>query len=659
MAFQTLNVAISGMRAAQMGLAVTGHNMANAEIPGFSRQRTIQHETPTRGIGTNRAGQMLHVGTGVDNNAVHQIRSRYFDLRYREHNARLSFYAQMAAIGDHLETVLGELDGSYRMQAVLSDMWNAIQELNTAPANIEARDMFIGSAIAFVDKAQNLFEELFELQRNLDDQVRSMVTEINSIVERINVLNVEIQANEFAGDNANDMRDERNRLLDRLSGLVPIEVFENPDTGRVDIMTINGNFFIHQGQTNPLGLKWISGRYNIVEPVFTRSTEILVSNTPPREYIPFYNWNRPINSENGNAEGALMALLRARGAMPATYRGIEALWNPIELPQGMAFADAEAMFAFMIFNSPDNDFTAAGGIPALGTQERLEWDSLIRNLEILYPQAVSPANWPNVQAALLAGPPPPFNADTLLFREMNDNFLAARRTYRQAEWSKEHALVPRLMKEMDKIVNSVVRLLNNAFAPIDADGEPCPDAPFDLSGNRIHTELFVRQHHPRFNADGIHNPGFAGDFDSLYTTRNIMINPLLLREGGYNLLALSLSGDPNDTRLMEQIMASWDDNDGDYSIVIGGNSFSLMRAYEIFITNLGVELRAVNTSLTSTFHQVVYADNRRNAIMGVSMDEEVTSMQTFLFAYQGAARLFNVIDDMISTIINRTGRAGL
>ncbi|MCL2400414.1 MAG: hypothetical protein FWC91_11815 [Defluviitaleaceae bacterium] len=656
MGFQTLNVAITGMRAAQTGLAVTGHNMANAEIAGFSRQRTVQHELPTRGIGTNRAGQMLHVGTGVDNSAVHQIRSRYFDLRYREHNARLSFYAQMSAIGHHLETVLGELDGSYRMQAVLADMWNAIQELNTAPANIEARDMFIGSAIAFMDKAQNIFDELFELQRNLDSQVRSMVSEINDIVERINILNVEIQANEFAGDNANDMRDERNRLIDRLSGLVPIDVFENPDTGRIDILTINGNFFLHQGSVNTLGLKWISGRYDIVEPVFTSSPDILVSNTPPREYTPFYNWNRPINSENGNAEGALMALLRARGAMPATYRGIDALWNPIALPQGMAFANAQEMFEFMIINSPDNNFAA---MPAAGTQEMLEWESLINNLERLYPQAVPPGNWGAVQAALNAGSPPPINADTLLFREMNDNFLAARRTYRQAAWSKEHALVPRLMKEMDQVVNSVVRLLNNAFAPVDANGEPCPDAPFDLNRDRLHTELFVRRDHPRFNGDDIHNPGFAGDFDSLYTTRNLMVNPLLLQDGGYSLLALSLSGDPNDVRLMQEIIARWGDDNGDYSIEIGGNRYNLTRAYEIFITNLGVELRAINTSLEAQFQQVVYADNRRNAIMGVSMDEEVSNMMTFQFAYQAAARLFNIIDGMIDTIVNRMGRAGL
>ena len=118
--FTTLNVAITGMRAAQTGLAVTGHNMANAEIGGFARQRSIQMDHRPRALGTSATGQALRAGTGVDNQAIHHIRSQYFDLRFRQHNARLNFYANLSSIGNHIETILGESHAPYSMQNMLS-----------------------------------------------------------------------------------------------------------------------------------------------------------------------------------------------------------------------------------------------------------------------------------------------------------------------------------------------------------------------------------------------------------------------------------------------------------------------------------------------------------------------------------------------------------
>ena len=150
-----------------------------------------------------------------------------------------------------------------------------------------------------------------------------------------------------------------------------------------------------------------------------------------------------------------------------------------------------------------------------------------------------------------------------------------------------------------------------------------------------------------------------GEIDRLYTTRNLMINPELFRDGGYNLLALSLSGRREDTTLIQEMIRQWGDDTGDFTVNIRGQNFSIDRAYHVIITDLAVEIRSANTYLTTEFMQLSYADQRRNAIMGVSMDEELSSMMTFQFAYQAAARLFNIIDSMIDTVVNRTGRVGL
>ena len=622
MGFTSLNIAVSGLRAAQTGLSVTGHNLANSEVSGFARQRSIQNEVNTRTLGTSMAGNQLRVGMGVDNGAIHHIRSQYFDMMYRMHNSRLNFYMTKTAIGQHIETILGETEGSFRMQNQLSDMWNSMHELNVSLGGIEARDLFIANSISFLSKAQNIFDELFEYQRNLDGQVRNMVNDINNIVAGIHRLNVQIEGLEVTGDNANDLRDERHRLLDRLSGLVPMDYFENHTTGRIDITTINGNFLLSQGTQNILGLKFISGHYSLVEPVFTSVSGILPSDTPPENYVPFFSWNRPINAANNNDEGALMALLHARGAMPATYAGMDALWTP--LPPG---------------SPPQRSDFAAG---AFGD---LEFANAERQFQTLYPLSVTD---PGAFTAAVANPR----------HEIHGHFRAAQRTYMQAAWSKEHAFIPRVMMQMDQIVNSVVRLINDSLAPVADHMRDIGNAPFDLNETRSFTEVFVRRHEPRFNANGIHNPGMAGDIESRYTTRNLMINPLLLQSGGYNLLALSLSGDREDTRVIQEMLRQWSLDDGDFSIEIGGQTFSIDRAYGIFITALAVEIKEADTFLSSQFLQTVQADTRRNAIMGVASDEELSNMMTFQFAYQAAARLFNIIDSMIETVITRTGRVG-
>jgi flagellar hook-associated protein 1 FlgK len=563
------------------------------------------------------------------------------------------------------------------MQTLLADVSSALHELNVNLAGIDSRSFFIGTVGAFLDKAHNIHDELFDFQRNLDGQIRNMVADINDIVGRIDRLSNEIRGQEMSGDNANDLRDERNRLLDRLSGLVPMEYFEDPRTGSIDIMTQGGNFLLSQGRQNFLGLKMTSGRYNLVEPVFTASREILPANTSPGAFTPFFNWNRPINAANNNDEGALMALLQARGSSSLTYLGHEAMFPPISPADLLAEFTANGVNAGNIENYWNNIIS----------------DNDRHNLEMLYPMLADAANRQSFMAN-----------DAALMGQMNSEFRAADRAYRIAQWDEQNATIPKLMMQMDQIVNSVVSLINDFLAPVvesdipiwpflfdeanpglwaggwpagftaadfdaaDPDTWPIgtqrqlmahPDPPKGLGDPPpMLTEVFVRRNNPgdRFDAAGNFNPGMQGDFNSLYTTRNLIINPLLLDpNNGPNLLALSLSGDPEDTRLINDLIHywNWEDPDNPYNVTIDGNRFGIDRAYNVVVTNLAVEFREADNFFNTQFMQAAQADNSRKAISGVSMDEELSNMMTFQFAYQAAARLFNIVDSMIDTVVNR------
>ena len=683
---------MTGMRVAQANLAVTGHNIANAEIQGFSRQRIVQFDTRPRSIGNNMAGQQLRVGTGVDHFAVQQIRSRYFDWMYRQHNARLHFHSAKVFIGEQIQGILGEPEGAFRIATALSDLWDSIHELDGNIGGIETREFFIGTSISFLTKAQSITNQLIDYQRNLDAQIRLKVGDINNIVSQIHNLNEIIQRREMNGwENANDYRDERNRLMDTLSGLVPVEFFENPETGVVNIHTVNGNHFLHAGSQNFLGLREINGRYGFVEPVFTNRTDVIPADVDPNTFVGLFDWNRPINAARGNDQGSLFAMMQARGSSPLTYRGAEGFWQPVDINgtsildilNGGGFADIDDIHDTLFGPPPVLADFYVGGVVVPGGERQLvnglsyELTVMIRDNNIWqfgkhFPLSVTNPgdflNLVNTQAPV---------ADHR--QHVAGLYRAAARSYRSYEWSQEHGLIPRLLMQIDQIANTVVRLINNKIAPVDPlNQELAADAPFDLNGNRSGTEVFTRIGMHRFpdicpttglRRDGIHNPGMAGNFDSLFTLRNMEVNPILSQRDGYNLLAFSLSGYRDDDRLIREILATWaDDTNEDYTIemtIVNPDGtrttgrFSIERAYEIAVIQLAQELNESQGKVDTAFTQTLYADNRRNSVMGVNMDEELSNMMTFLFAYQAASRLFNIVDDMMNTLINRTGRVGL
>jgi len=326
--FSSLATAVSGLRAAQTGLAVTGHNMANSEILGYARQRVTQKDFFYKDAGMSLNGNMKMVGLGTDTNAIMQIRNKFLDITYRNLNTKLNFYAVKSTTGAIVEDILGEMQGAYRFQSVINDIWNAMQELSVHPEGIETRDKFLATCEIFVNKANEVYESLFAYQLNLDRQIRATVDEINELVTRVNQLNTLIRANEAAGDYANDYRDERNLCLDKLSALVPIDYYE--DTyGNISIFT-DGHQLLNQNSQHFMGLKYVSGMYSFVEPVFTSSKEILPSDTPPNQYEAYVKLHKPINAYNNNDDGALKALIISRGAMPATYRGADMLVMPVD-----------------------------------------------------------------------------------------------------------------------------------------------------------------------------------------------------------------------------------------------------------------------------------------------------------------------------------------
>jgi len=646
MPFGGLNVANSGMRVAQRNLNVTGHNIANAEVTGFSRQRITQHTHAQRTLGMSAGGASMQVGLGVAWSDVHQIRNEFLDVNFRNNVSQLQFYSAKVQVGTAIQTILGELHGAYNFQTAINEIWYSIQELTSRPEGLDTRQFFISTASSFLTKVHDSSAGLIEQQFNLDAQVREMVhgrNGINATVSAIANLNRQIRTIENMGDTANDLRDQRHLLVDHLATMIPIDVREC-HRGYINITSL-GHHIVSGSNQSTMGLRYIANDAPFVEVVFTRETEILAANTPRTEFTPFLNYSNPINPIFNNDRGRLMGVLQARGTSPVNRTSYD-LMPPLTLEQ---IREQAAL--------PEADRD-----PALLAQDN--------NRFISRYAATAPAD----MAALI--------------NEIQRDFDAQTHNHRAHMWSLEHAMIPQTQKTLDRIIHSITLMINDALTGNlrDSYGNLLfENSPVDARGN-AGIPMFVREMDIRaYNAymrnhvagDPVtfcwiqqvyDNPEHPSVFETIFTAQNLRINPEFLYSDGHNNLALSLSGAPGDTDLLVALQEIWMSNSGPYSIAMTTlnthgvqvvQNFNVQDAYIRMIGRLATETAEAASKVSSGTIKTDQAHSRRMSVKGVSMDEEMAAMLRFQFAFQAASRAFNVIDSMIDRLINGTGRVGL
>lgn len=305
----------SGLRAAQAGLFVTGHNMANVNTQGFSRQRVMQQDFAYRGAGSNHFG-VNQIGLGTDVTGITQIRDRFLDTQFREERGKANFFDRLHKAGTDIELAMGELRNPNSSQNAIRILWASIHEFNLNPSGIDSRSNFISATRSYLNSINDTHRRLLEQQAVLNREVKGMVDNANELVDIINQLNRSISAAEISGQKANDLRDQRNLALDQLSALIDISYRE--DGNGIISITSNGHQLLANGIQSNIGLRYTAPGSSFVEPVMTSSKSIL-------PYDPTYSNAHSLFSFNGasrNNTGALKATIMARGLHPANHSSL-------------------------------------------------------------------------------------------------------------------------------------------------------------------------------------------------------------------------------------------------------------------------------------------------------------------------------------------------
>lgn len=238
-AFMGLETAYRALITSQTALNVSGQNISNANTKGYSRQ--VDNIRPTVPLTVLNNGKAMSIGTGSTLSSINRVRDAYIDQQYRRESSNYEYWAGREASLSMVEGLLNETS-AFSLSNDLSEFWNAWSELANNPEQSAGRTVVKEKALTLVETFNSINQQINDLQSDLDNSVKAAVQEINTIAKQIGELNIQIKGAEVRGDSPNDLKDQRDVLVDRLSELVPVTVVESRDAAFTDTDRLVGNY---------------------------------------------------------------------------------------------------------------------------------------------------------------------------------------------------------------------------------------------------------------------------------------------------------------------------------------------------------------------------------------------------------------------------------
>lgn len=231
-----LQTALKGLMAAQRQIDVAGHNLANADTEGYTRQRADQTASlpftpPALHVGYQGAGQ---IGTGVQISQITRLRDQFIDRQLRTQSAIQGDASTRADKLEQIEVILQE-PSERALNELMKQFFNGWQELSGHPESPALRINLREVAVNLAEGIQDLYDQLADLHDDMNAEMVTMVKEVNGISKQIASLNQQITASIAAGQNPNDLQDKRDLLLEQLSGKTDIQAILDPTTGAMNV----------------------------------------------------------------------------------------------------------------------------------------------------------------------------------------------------------------------------------------------------------------------------------------------------------------------------------------------------------------------------------------------------------------------------------------
>ncbi|MCQ2494722.1 MAG: flagellar hook-associated protein FlgK [Lachnospiraceae bacterium] len=225
--FFGLNIAYSGLLNSNAALNTTANNISNVQTEGYSRQQVVsQAAEAIRTFATYGCA-----GAGVETLAIERVRDEFYDTKYWNNSANVGEFDMKAYYMKELEGYFYDSGDAAGFTKVFDQFAiTGLEELLKNPSDASLKSQYVGYAGQLTDYFNGVYGNLQEMQKDINSEIKLQVDQINSIASSIASLNKQINTIELAGQTANELRDQRTKLLDELSQIVDIQTIETPVT---------------------------------------------------------------------------------------------------------------------------------------------------------------------------------------------------------------------------------------------------------------------------------------------------------------------------------------------------------------------------------------------------------------------------------------------
>ena len=576
-----LNIAKGALAAQQYGMNVTGHNIANVNTEGYSRQ------SPTLEPKQALLYQGMLLGRGVETEQVTRSVDQFVENKLMQEKSSMLSSQEMEKYMQVLESIFSENSGT-SISSMLSDYWNLWNDISNNPSGFSERTALYELSVLMSNQFKSLGPDLTQIQTDITNAVTVGVERINQITSEIGQINIKIVGME-ANNVANDLRDKRNVLVSELNEYLNVKTFEQSNHS-LSIVTARGcplvqgdsNYELEMGGSNGDRVKWQDSAGNYVD----------ITN-----YI---------------TNGKLGGLLDVRDRIISKYKldldemAKEFIWSVNQQhSQGVGLEG---------FSTVTGTYAVTNSGEELGTQDS----------GLDYYKKISDGNfnlWVYDSSGAAVGSPITIDADTggtTLFSLRDD-------------------------------INTNV---SNVTASITTDGK------LKIDADNGYTLGFSDDNANVLAALGI-NTFFSGS-----GAGNISINSTIV--GNKNYIAAGqidsttgefASGDNDNALAMTDLQyTSMDISQWTCDRVNGNTEGSITTTIEDYYHSMVGSIGIVSSSISRDrdFNEMMVnkLNTLRSSISAVSLDEEMTNLIKYQHAYQAAAKLITISDEMLNSLIS-------
>ncbi|WP_456373607.1 flagellar hook-associated protein FlgK [Thiolapillus sp.] len=650
-----LGIGISALQAYQRSMNTTGHNIANANTPGYSRQRINLTSAPPQFSGYG------YVGTGVRTGSVQRFYDAFIGNQVRSYTSSTTEFSTLHQYAAQIDNVLADPDAG--LSTAMQRFNNAVQDLANDPGSMAARQVLVSEGKGLVDRFHSLGNWLDDMDAQVNGELQASVTNVNRLAASIADLNEKIVLayGAGAGQPPNDLLDQRDMLIQELSEEVNVSTLEQED-GAVNIMIGTGQALVVGNTSNTLATYKGPGVHAPLKIALRIGA----------------NGNVPITEQlSGGKIGGVLGF-RERVLEPAanelgrTAIGLAQFFN--EQHEKGVDINGQLGRAFFSFPEPQWD-----SYPGVSSSLSVSWDDIGQVTGANYKLQFDGSNWAMTRtdtgaAVAMSGSgtaADPFIVDGLRIvvdpaAASGDSFLV--QPTRQGASSLQ-ALIddPGLISAAYPVLatESPANTGNgNISVPEITDiGNPA----FQSSPGSLSPPLMIRFTSPTsYEIYDNSNPGSPALLESVSGYDPAAGADVFPTPGGLDFgYQIHLSGDPaaGDEFNIGYNGNGIGDNRNAVALgqilggkIMGNGTESLSDVYNSLVSDVGTTTRQADLAERSHGQLLQRSLDARDAVSGVNLDEEAANLVRFQQAYQAAAQVIATANEMFDTLLGAVRR---